>query len=250
MSVRWTEKNASKTYVLIHGAWHGSWCWGKVAPRLRSLGHEVVTPDLPGHHHHQRNFKDISLASYVSHIEAILLASSKPVVLVGHSMAGVVVTQVAENLPDKIDHLIYISAFIPENGGSLMDEEKQATIPSVALEVTVNQEEYLLSLNSLPRVRDLFYANCSDEDARYALSLLQPQPLRPFTDTISISSTRFGQVPKLYIECLQDRAIMIRDQRRMYAKINCDVATANTDHSPFFSTDQMLVELICKGLRE
>lgn len=238
----------SKRYVLVHGAWHGSWCWNRVASRIKSHGHEVVTPDLPGHHHHKHDFKDIDLARYVHHIENILLESPKPVILVGHSMAGVVITQVAENLPDKIDHLIYTSAFIPDNGGSLMDEERQATIPSVAAEVVINQEKHSVSLISSPRIRDIFYANCNEEDTQYALSLLQPQPIHPFMNTISISDARFGRVPKLYIECLQDKAIMIHDQRRMHSKIKCVVETIDTDHSPFFSADDVLTEIICRGI--
>lgn len=235
----------AKKYIFVHGAWHGSWCWNKVAKRIQDLGHKVITPDLPGHFHNTQDFKDVTLTSYVKHIEDLIHTSQQPVVLVGHSMAGVVLTQVAENMPHKIDHLIYISAFIPENGSSLLDEEKQATIPSVALEIAIDEKNEAILLKPSQRIRELFYGSCSDEDAEYALSCLQPQPLRPFMDPISISNKRFGLVPKLYIKCLQDKAIMPKDQHRMYSRIKCDIATIDTDHSPFFSADQELVKLIC-----
>ena len=117
-----------KTYILIHGAWHGSWCWQRVASHLQNLGHSVITPDLPGHHHNHRNFKRITLRTYVNRIEEIIQTIQQPVILVGHSMAGIVLTQLAENMPDKIDLLIYVSAFIPQNGGSLILEKAVSLI--------------------------------------------------------------------------------------------------------------------------
>jgi pimeloyl-ACP methyl ester carboxylesterase len=237
-------KNIRKTYILTHGAWHGSWCWHKVASHLQNLGHNVIVPDLPGHYHNLRCFKEITLETYVNHIEEIVQSTQRPVVLVGHSMAGIILTQVAENMPDNIDQLIYISAFIPQNGGSLMDEEKQAEVPTIALEVTIDKENASISLNSSKRLRELFYANCCDKDAEYCLAHLQDQPLRPFIDTISISNDRFGRLPKLYIECLQDKAITIKDQRRMHSRIKCTVKAIDTDHSPFFSADRQLAKML------
>ena len=125
-----------------------------------------------------------------------------------------------------------------------MDEEKQAAAPTVALEVVINEENESISLSSSKRLRELFYANCCDEDADYCLSHLQDQPLRPFVDTVSISNANFGRVPKLYIECLQDKAIAIEDQRRMHSRIKCAVKTLDTDHSPFFSADRQLTEMM------
>lgn len=233
-------------YILVHGAWHGSWCWHKVARRLQSRGHTVTTPDLPGHYLNLCAFKEVSLRKYVEHIEGIIHAISDPVVLVGHSMAGVVISQVAENMPDRIAQLVYVSGFIPQNGGSLMDEEKKAPIPTVALEVTVDQDEGAISLNSSRRIRELFYAKASEEDAAYALPLLQKQPLRPFREPVFLSS-RFEATPKLYVECLQDQAIRIDDQRRMYSQVRCEAASLDTDHSPFFCADDQLVAVICGG---
>jgi pimeloyl-ACP methyl ester carboxylesterase len=248
--------SSSKTYILIHGAWHGSWCWHKVARRLQNLGHRVLTPDLPGHYHtgqyhigqgdHPWDFRAITLQSYVAHIEGLVAASSQPVVLVGHSMAGVVITQVAENMPDKIEQLIYLSGFILEDGGSLMDEEQQASVPTVTAAITIDEATASINLptQSPERIVELFYGQSSPEDAWYALAHVQPQPLLPFGDPVSVSASRFGRVPKLYIECLQDQAILIQDQRRMHSRTNCAVASINTDHAPFFSAEEQLTGLL------
>lgn len=238
-------KNISTNYILIHGAWHGSWCWNRIAPRIEKPGSKVLTPDLPGHYDNKYNFKNVTLITYVDYITKLVQGSDKPVVLIGHSM---VISQVAENVPDKINNLIYISAFVPDRNGSLLDEEKQAKIPTVALEIKINEPEYSIILNNNPsRIKELFYNCCNDVDVKYALQYLQPQPLRPFADPVSLSDTRFGIVSKLYIECLQDQAIMIGDQRRMHNKIDCDIATIDTDHSPFFSAEDQLVDIICSA---
>ncbi len=237
-----------RTYILVHGAWHGSWCWVKVAQHLRQLGHRVIVPDLPGHHQFPYDFRRIRLSTYVNHIGQIIEHCETPVILVGHSMAGLVISQVAENTflqsPHKIERLIYVSAFIPESGGSLVDEEKKAVSPSLYLKVQISEEAGSISLHPSARIRDLFYGRCRDEDVVFAYSHLQKQPLRPFLDKVTLSEECFGRVPKLYIECLQDQALLIADQRRMHSRINCDVAILNTDHSPFFSTYQELVTLL------
>ena len=209
------------------------------------MGHTVMVPHLPGHASSQISFRNITLTSYIQHIENLVRLSQRSVILVGHSMAGFIITQVAENIPDKINRLIYINAFIPQNGGSLIDEEKQALIPSVALDVEVDEPNEAILLTAAPqRIRELFYHNCLDEDVTYALTRLQAQPLKPFLDKVSISEERFGSVPKLYISCLQDKAIMSHDQKRMYSRIVCDVIEMDTDHSPFFSADQELAHLL------
>jgi pimeloyl-ACP methyl ester carboxylesterase len=237
------KASRSLNYLLVHGAWHGSWCWRNITPRLERLGHKVLTPDLPGHYKNPADFQTVTLNSYVDYVQTIVENFPEPLVLVGHSMAGIVISQVAENIPDKIHRLVYVSGFIPENGGSLLDEEKQATIPTVGKAVTIDESEASISLplHEPQTISSLFYGNCNDEDRKFSLSHLQKQPLFPFAGTISISNNRFGRVPKLYIECSKDNAIMINDQRRMHSKISCDVSTIDTDHSPFFSAQDELV---------
>ncbi len=233
-----------KHFILVHGAWHGSWCWHKVKAHLLARGHAVTTPDLPGHFHNQEDFKNVTLARYVAHIEKYVRSSSQPVTLVGHSMAGTVISQIAENIPDKIKRLVYVAAFIPEDHHSLTDEVSKATTPTLDALLTPNIEGAAIHLQISEDLRESFYANCTDDDTAFALSRLQAQPLFPFTDTISISHERFGSVPKLYIQCLCDKAILPQDQHRMAVHAGCTIVTLNTDHSPFFSADKALADLI------
>ena len=104
------------TYVLIHGAWHGGWCWTHVTPLLEDHGHTVLTPDLPGHGSEDFSLADITLQSYVDAVCEIVDSQPEPVILVGHSMGGMVIAQVAEARPHQIRTLVYLAAFLPRDG--------------------------------------------------------------------------------------------------------------------------------------
>ncbi|HKI75494.1 MAG TPA: alpha/beta fold hydrolase, partial [Pseudomonadales bacterium] len=96
-------------FVLIHGAWHGGWCWNKVIPFLEERGHTVAAPDLP---------LEQPFEAYVDTALAAIDEASGPVILVGHSLGGVVITQVAERVPQKIERLVYVTAFAFNPDGS------------------------------------------------------------------------------------------------------------------------------------
>src|SRR5579863_452574 len=104
-------------FVLIHGAWLGSWCWDDVARRLESLGHDVETPELPGHGGDPTPVSVITLQSYV---DAVADEMEQDAVLVGHSMAGIVISTLAEQKPESISSLIYLAAYLLRPGESIV----------------------------------------------------------------------------------------------------------------------------------
>ena len=111
-------QSSSKTYVLVHGAWHGGWCWKEVAEGLRGMGHRVSTPTQTGLGERKHLLsKDITLdtfaADIVNHIEAEEL---NDVILVGHSLGGASITGTADKIPNRIRHLVYLDSIILENG--------------------------------------------------------------------------------------------------------------------------------------
>ena len=105
-------------FVLIHGSWHGAWCYEKVIPLFEANNHRVFAPDLPGHGKDKTPLKAVTFDSYVNCIKAILEKITERVILVGHSMAGMVISQVAEYLPAKIHKLVYLAGFLPQSGQS------------------------------------------------------------------------------------------------------------------------------------
>lgn len=239
-----------KTFVLLHGAWHGAWCWNKLISYLEQAGHKVITPDLPGHGKDNTPISTITLQTYVDHVVGILNQQKTPVVLVGHSMSGGVISQVAELIPHQIENLVYLAAFVPNPKGNLVHEQRKTPTStntvkgSLSDEFVFNETKNEVSLKKSDTLKQFFYNTCDDMDATWAVSKLQPQPFRPFIDCVNLSQERFGIVPKLYIECLEDQAISIENQRRMQAKINCEVKTMNTDHSPFLCQPFELSKLL------
>jgi len=110
------------TFVLVHGAWHGGWCWSRVRSALQAQGHQVFTPTLTGvgQRSHLMS-RDVNLSTHIEDIAAVLQWEDlNDVVLCGHSYGGCVISGVADRMPGRIRHLVYLDAFVPENGENLL----------------------------------------------------------------------------------------------------------------------------------
>lgn len=231
------------TFLLIHGAWHGGWCWRKVAPLLEAQGHVVVAPDLPGHGDDKAPTASVTLKSYADRICEIAARQSEPVILVGHSMGGVAITQAAENCPETIRALVYMCAFLPRNGESLTSWASQD------LESKVNPTTLNIGADGITTVkpeaaREAFYLQCTDEDFAFAQQHLVAQSPEPIGKAVATTAAGWGRIPRYYIECARDRAITLKTQRAMQKESPCrQTLSLDTDHSPFFSTPRELSEL-------
>ncbi len=235
-----------KNILLIHGAWHASWCWDIIVKQLKQRNFAVEAIDLPGHSTNDKPpFHNIKLQDYTNHLISIIEKQKKQFILVGHSMAGVVISQVAEKIPKYIDRLIYLCAFVPNFQGSLSEEEQKFAISNIRNECIIDLNQYRIIMSHSNRLKEIFYGDCTEEQFEYAKMKLQDQPLFPFGDKVSLSNECFGSVKKSYIECTKDQAILIEDQRRMRSDIT-DVVSLESDHSPFLSHPNALCEAIIK----
>lgn len=232
------------TFVLIHGAWHGGWTWHKVAAKLKALGHTVITPDLPGHGAEQTPVQEITLDRYARHVVEVIDKCSEPVVLVGHSMGGIVISQAAEQRPERIQQLVYVCAFLLLNGQMLLEFAGPDTEALVVPNLIFSEDKSSATIR--PEIlREVFYADCNDQDYEFAKSRLVPQATAPLATPLRLSDTNFGRIPRVYVECTQDRAISLTFQRRMQAQAECErVFTLACSHSPFFSAVDELVECL------
>jgi pimeloyl-ACP methyl ester carboxylesterase len=110
-------------YVLIHGAWHGGWCWRRLGRLMTAAGHRVFTPTLTGLGERMHLLsRDVGLDTHIADVANLLIWEElRDVVLVGHSYGGIVVRHVADRLPDRVRALVYLDAFVPEDGKSVVD---------------------------------------------------------------------------------------------------------------------------------
>jgi len=232
------------TFVLIHGAWHGAWCWRKLAPLLESAGHTVVAPDLPSMGTDRTDPANVTLDSWARFGADLVTRQPEPVVLVGHSRGGIVVSQVAELVPERISRLVYLTGFLLPAGRSLVDAAR-ADEASLVTANMIPAEGGITCTVRTEALRDAFFGRCTVPDYEFALQNLSPEPLKPLVTPLKLSAQRFGSVPRTYIECLEDRAITLPAQRRMQAALPCDtVHSLDADHSPFFSRAPELAHLL------
>jgi pimeloyl-ACP methyl ester carboxylesterase len=229
------------TFVLVHGSWHGAWCWDKFVPLLQEAGHRVVTFDLPGHGSDQTPIAGITLRDYTDCLLSVLNNESEKVILVGHSMGGIVISQVAEYCPEKIQKLVYLAAFLPQDGQSLLQlAESRGQEGNAPNAIYISEDHTYLGLSD-ELVRDCLYGDCSEEDIRQAKAKLTLEPLTPSVTPIQLTEEKYGTVPRVYIETLRDNAVPIALQRDMYTRTPCEqVFTLDSDHSPFLSHPQAL----------
>ncbi|MEX0942368.1 MAG: alpha/beta fold hydrolase [Pseudomonadales bacterium] len=227
--------------VLVHGAWHGAFCWQKVRGFLEERGHTVRTPELP---------LSEGLDSYVATVLGEIESCHDPVVLVGHSMAGAVISLVAEARPNRIARLVYLAAFAPLDGESINDKARLSFATALRDNMEVNDEGLVTVKPAV--IPSAFYHDCDDSDIDVAIRQLRPQNPAAFTEKLSLTADRFGCVPKQYIECIEDQAIHVSLQRRMAQEAGCTLINSmRTSHSPFFSAPAGLGALIARiGIKD
>ena len=228
------------TFVLVHGAWHGAWCWHRVTPLLEREGHRAITPDLPGHGIDPTPLSDVTLQEQVQAVCRILDDQPEPVVLVGHSSGGAVITQAAEHRPDAVARLVYLAAFLPPDGTSVMDLA-QSDPDSVVLRNLIVDEPAGHTTVDDGAVLEAFYHDCPEHDLHLARTLLRPEPLATIATPVTTTVDRFGTIPRTYITCTDDHAITTGTQARMQDVLPCDqTLTIPTGHSPFFADPSTL----------
>ena len=232
------------TIILVHGAWHGAWCWYRLAPILESHGQDVKIPDLPGHGKNLQPIATVTLQDYTDSICKVIHDLARPVMLVGHSMSGIVISRVAEILPDKICQLVYLSGFLLQDGQSMLEMTQQDEAALVMHNLMYSRDRKTATIK--PEILiPAFYADCDEEDIELARSHISAQALQPIATPVHITANNWGRVPRAYIECIRDRAVTIQAQRKMVSSLPCEqVFTLDTGHSPFFSAPGLLARYL------
>lgn len=239
-----SQEADKNTYVLVHGAFVGGWAWDKVVPLLEAGGNEVIALDLPAHGDDQTPLADASLQAYSDAVVAAIDGASRPVILVGHSMGGTVVSQAAEARPDKVKTLVYLTAFLMKDGQSLEQEWADDEGAAIKAYAVPSSDGTSLSFKE-GWAEDAFCQDCSPEDIARLESHLRDEPARPFGEPIHVTEERWGRVPRVYIEALKDLAISPAEQKQQYTALPCErVISIDAGHAPFLTKPNELAEAL------
>jgi pimeloyl-ACP methyl ester carboxylesterase len=234
------------TFVLVHGSFHGAWCWEKVVPLLEKGGHRAIALDLPGHGEDRTPLPQLTLERYADKVCAAIAAERDPVVLVGHSMGGMVITATAERVPERLVRLVYLCAFLPASGQSLLDLAKTDRESALMPDVVIDEPGGAHWVRE-GAARAAFYGDCPDDDAARAQGRLCKEPLAVVATPVITSAARFGRVPRVYIECSADRAIGPALQKRMVAAQPCRLLSLPSGHSPFYAMPDALARQLVEA---
>lgn len=195
------------TYVLVHGAWHGGWCWWKVTPRLQAAGHTVYTPTLTGLGERAHlGHADVGLGTHVQDVVSVVECEDlAEVVLVGHSYGGMAISGVAERVPERLAHLVYLDAFVPADGQALLDLVPPQGRPGMEARVRAEGDGWRLA-GRLPMpwsqaVQEDYHVTDPAEVA-WMSARLGPQPFKTFTEPVRLTSAAAAALPRTYIRCV------------------------------------------------
>ena len=186
-------QQSAKTFVLVHGAWHGGWCWRRVSDLLEKKGHKVFAPTMTGlgERSHLIDAK-VNLATHVTDIvNVIKWEGLKDIVLVGHSYGGVIISGVAEQARDAIGSIVFLDAFVPESGDSLADKASQPVRDAIAPLAQKGE----LAMKAVPAA--VFRVN--EKDRAWVDAMCTPHPLATLTDKITLTGARDRIAKKAYI---------------------------------------------------
>lgn len=229
-------------FVLLHGSWHGAWCWYKVIARLEAAGHRVRAVDLPGRGRAPADARWVSLGRMVRHAERALF-EDEPTVVVAHSRNGIVASALAERAPDRVACTVYLAAFMVRDGQRVLD-----LLPDRASHIAphIHVDRFALCDRLDPvAYREGLYADCAEEDHQLARALLVPEPIRPALTRLRLSEARYGRVRRAYVRLAQDRAVSLALQDRCLRESpTARVDTLDTSHSAYFSQPDRLVRSI------
>lgn len=236
------SNEATRTFILIAGAWHGAWCWERVSPLLTAAGHRVLAPDLLGMGADPTSLAGVTLASWADQIAKVVEHEADPVILVGHSRGGIVVSEVAERVPDRIATLVYVSGSLLASGESVFTKARKPEPGE--MDILQMREDGSAMLPS-DIAAATFYNATPAEWTAAALPKLSPEPLWIHATPLVLTPGRYGRVKRAYIETLRDHALPLDTQRAMQATLPCTpVFALDSDHSPFFSKPDELVRCL------
>jgi pimeloyl-ACP methyl ester carboxylesterase len=221
--------------VLVHGAWHGPWCWDRVTPLLKAADIDFYAVDLPSMNVNAGYVTTVH--DDAADLRRTLDALEEPAVVVGHSYGGMVITEGAADHPN-VRHLVYLAAFMPDVGESLNNLIARQPNPLLAGALRIDAERR--STLASESIGPAFYNDCDDATVAWASERLRPMLSE---SSESVRAAAWKTMPSTYVVCSEDKAIPPELQRWMAHRAS-HVVEWNTSHSPFASQPKLVADLI------
>jgi pimeloyl-ACP methyl ester carboxylesterase len=228
--------------VLVHGAWHGGWCWRRVSPILQAAGHQVFAPSLTGLGDRAHLLTpQTDLDTHVQDIVNLLeFEDLTEVVLVGHSYGGMVITGVAGRVPGRLRHLVYLDAFVPAAGESLYDLLAADARAMFRATTYLADGGRLLPPPPLSR-----WGVTADQDVAWMAPRVRPQPASTFEQTLRLPDGPAAGHGRTYISCLMDQKPHYRQTAaRLQAKAGWVNRELEAGHDAFVTAPRALACLL------
>jgi pimeloyl-ACP methyl ester carboxylesterase len=237
--------------LLIHGAWGGAWEFDDIVESLKQRGHDARAIDLPGHGQRAAPIAEVTQNAYVQAVVEAVQAFGEPVVLIGHSLAGAIISQVAERIPATIERLVYVAAMLPKNGESVLELMQSDEAGELLPKITFSADQSYATVD----VEDVKTILLHDVEEIERLEFLAPrfgidQATEPFMAPAELTEAAFGSVPKTYVRSSLDKVMSPSLQSRMLTHWKVEqVFTLESGHFPLMSMPERLIQVIDEAAR-
>lgn len=232
-------------YVLVHGAWEGSWAWEDVTPSLEEQGHSVIAVDLPGSFGNPQSVADASLDSYMATVLRAIESFDSPAILVAHSLGGASISQVAERFPEKIERLVYVASFLLKDGGSILEAMQSDKDGQILPQLSISEDQTYATVSEAVWRQVAFHDASPELIGRALPRLATKQSLQPFTTALRLTQKRFGSVSKQFVRTSLDRMVTPWLQQEMLKNWPVDrLDTLDAGHFPTLSASPQLARLL------
>ena len=227
------------TFLLIHGMWHGGWCWDKLSALLRAAGHDVHAPTLAGLAERAHLRDNVDLNTHVQEVVDLIESQNlRDVILVGHSLGGFMAPIVADRIPERVAHIVNLDGMVPENGKSLADliGETWGFFKKKAIE---GGNEWWC-----PPILEWTFG-VSGADLEWAQSKLTPHPLRTLSTPVALSNSTAQSIPSTFIRCSDGMTEEeVADEEKKFKEMGMNFRTLPTGHSAMITVPKELAGML------
>ncbi len=232
-----------KTYLLIHGAMRGAWLWDRLVPLLERGGAKAIAYDLPGHGKRAEERTGVNMSAYINDVLSYMKKNNlTDLILVGHSMSGIVISCVAEEVPERIRHLVYLAAVVPKDGDALIDN------------LTAERQEAMRKLEGkaneiwgpIDALRPNYFTDLEGEEKDRYIKQLTPQPLAVFFEKVPLRKFSSLKIPRTYIMGLRDKALPPGLTRVFAERLGVKPVEIDAGHDMMVSRPEEVAEVLLR----